>query len=116
MLPDLKVLPFRLFVRLRRGTALLGGYRFAWRLSLCCRDQALDEVVQLHAGPAAAQRSRTVDVRKDAVAVERAGIANRRAVRGGGARDYPFAFEIGEPCDASPVHAAAGIAEEHRVN
>src|ERR1700679_514039 len=55
------------------------------RLSLCCRDQDLDEVLQLHANPASAQGSRAVDVRQDAVVVERAGIANGSAVRGSGA-------------------------------
>jgi hypothetical protein len=36
-------------------------------------------------------------------------MSNRRAVRGGGTRDDASSFEIGEVCDAGPVHAAAGI-------
>ena len=48
--------------------------------------------------------------------VERAGISDWRAVRGGGARDDPFSVEIVEPRDAGPVQPTAGVAEEHRVD
>ena len=60
--------------------------------------------------------NQAVDVRQDVVAVENAAIANGSAVRGDAARDDPLSVEVVEPGDTRPVHAAAGITEEHRVD
>jgi hypothetical protein len=55
-------------------------------------------------------------MRQDAVAIQRARIADRRAVCRCRAGDDALPVEVSQPRDAGPVHAATGVAEEHGVD
>ncbi len=65
---------------------------------------------------APARTAGRVDVRQNAVAIERAGIADRRAVRGSGSRHDAFCSRSASRAMPAPSIPPPGIAEEYRTN